>query len=158
YQVHAPSLNSEDYLKRNDPVAAALTVLMDYPEEERALIKKRIFDIIMESDLEDGDKAFLGAFVCVYLPQETITVDVTEEIMEQIIEYEKTWYDLAIEKAEISTLHRTIINLLGKKFGEITNELMERIKNIQDITILDNLAEQVLFIDSLDKFTVPEMS
>ncbi|MEM7538868.1 MAG: hypothetical protein AAF639_42320 [Chloroflexota bacterium] len=82
--------------------------------------------------------------------------------MEQIIEYEKTWYDLAIEageaKGKILTLQDTVINSLRKKFGVITNELIEHIEAIKDLTILDELMTQVLFIDSSDKFTVPEMS
>ncbi|MEM7535857.1 MAG: hypothetical protein AAF639_27000, partial [Chloroflexota bacterium] len=98
YQVDLGRLRSEDYLQDNDPVAACLAALMHHSEEESAVIKKQIFDIIVQSDLDNGDKVFLAEVVGTYLPNEQVQQGATEEIMQQLIEYEKTWIEVAREE------------------------------------------------------------
>merc|ERR1712137_1477193 len=71
---------------------------MHHPEEKDGEIKKTIFDIIVQSDLDNGDKAFLAEVVTAYMPNEQIQ-SATEEIMEQLVEYEKTVFQLAKEEA-----------------------------------------------------------
>ena len=49
-----------------------------------------------------------------------------------------------------------MIKQLNKKFGDIPNELIKQIEAITDRDIIDEVAMQVLFLDSLDKLTIPE--
>ncbi|MEM7535276.1 MAG: hypothetical protein AAF639_24075 [Chloroflexota bacterium] len=157
YQVDLGRLRSEDYLKNNDPVEACLAALMHHSNEKDGEIKKTIFDIIVQSNLDDGDKAFLAEVVSTYMPNEQIQ-SATEEIMEQLVEYEKTVFQLIREEAEMTGLQKAVIKLLRKKFGAVTNDLADRIKKIKDETTLDELMDQILSIDSLDKFALPEMT
>ncbi|MEM7531062.1 MAG: hypothetical protein AAF639_02705 [Chloroflexota bacterium] len=173
YQVDLGRLRSEDYLKNSEPVAACLAALMHHPEKESAVIKKRIFDIIVQSDLDNGDKVFLAEVVGTYLPNEQVQQSATEEVMQQLIEYEKTWIEVAREEGlatgiakgreegrEEGTIlgqQRILFKLLDNKFGEIPDELRGQIEAIKDADVLEGIATQVLFLESLDKLSLPDV-
>lgn len=157
YQVELRDLKSEDYLQLNDPVAACLAVLMQHPEDENAAIKKRSYDIIKESNLSDGDKVFLAHVVNTYLSNAKIKKG-TEEIMEQLMEYEKTWLEMTMDQGRILGYQEMLIKLLRLKFEELSNKFVDRIKAIEDTNVLDDLAAQVLFVQSLDELTLPEVA
>ncbi|MEM7532206.1 MAG: DUF4351 domain-containing protein [Chloroflexota bacterium] len=152
YEVVLEDLMSEEYLDKNDPIAAALAVLMKHEKGISALIKKRSLDIIIQDDeLSEGDKRCLVKIVQEYLPDEKVQGG-TEEIMQQLEEYRLTWW----ERAEVGALQRMLIKQLRFKFQELPDELIERIQAINMESILDDIAAQILSISSLDDLKLPE--
>jgi len=157
YQVELRELKSEDYLALNDPIAACLAVLMQHPENESASLKKRCYDIIRESNLSDGDKVFLAHIVNTYLSQEKLKGG-TKEIMEQLVEYEEDWLEMTMNRGRILGYQDLLIKLLKTKFEELSTKLVERIRTIEDRSMLDDLTTQVLFIQSVDELNLPEVA
>ncbi|MEM7533726.1 MAG: hypothetical protein AAF639_16195 [Chloroflexota bacterium] len=168
YEIVLQDLLSEEYLDLNDPVAAALAVLMKHPKELSALIKKRSLDIITKNDdVSEGDKHFLEGFVHEYVPNAAIQGG-TEEIMQQLEEYQLTYRErlerelqLTIRERLDRELQRTIrvdaiIKILTTKFKEVANDILDIIKSIEDTNLLEELLLQAALIQSLDELALPE--
>jgi len=73
--------------------------------------------------------------------------------MKQLAEYKLTWGERHELKGQQNTL---IKQLYFKFFKEMTDEIVERIKIIEDESILDHITAQILFISSLDELKLPE--
>ncbi|MEM7536307.1 MAG: hypothetical protein AAF639_29250 [Chloroflexota bacterium] len=152
YEIVLQDLLSEEYLGKNDPVAAALATLMKHPKELSAFIKSRSLDIIAASgELSVGDKRFLGDFVQEYLPDEEVQGG-TEEIMKQLAEHKL----LFSERVAVEAQQNFLIELLLEKFHEVADDLLERIRRIEDSEILTNIGKQLFVINSPDDLQLPE--
>ncbi|MEM7536212.1 MAG: hypothetical protein AAF639_28775 [Chloroflexota bacterium] len=150
---------SEEYLDLNDPVAAALAVLMKHPKELSALIKKRSLDIItLNDDVSEGDKHFLEGFVHEYVPNAAIQGG-TEEIMEQLEEYQLTYrerLERELQQFKLEFQQSAIIKVLTTRFQEVASDILDIIKSIEDMNLLEKLLLQSALIQSLDELALPE--
>ena len=152
YEIVLEDLMSEEYLDKNDPVAAALAVLMRHPKKLSALIKKRSLDIITQDDeLSIEDKQCLVHFVEEYKPDDQVQGG-TEEIMKQLAEYKLTWGERHI----VTGRQDMLIDMLKDEFQEIADEVIERIRAIEDSDILRKIGRQLRWIQSPDELVWPE--
>ena len=157
-QVGIRDLSSQTYLAENNPVAAALTVLMQSEGESPALLKLMALQKVVESDLSVGDKFFLVEFMNTYAPTSELS-DPREEIMKNLAEVEMTWSERiraeGEERGEIKGERKMLLRLLTLMFGEVPAPLTERINAITDDAALTALAQQILMIKRLDELVLP---
>lgn len=151
-------LSSQIYLAENNPVAAALSVLMQPEGESPAFIKLMALEKVVDSDLSDGDKLFLVEFMNVYAPTGEL-FDPREEVMQKLVDVEMTWGErLRAEgevRGELKGERKMLLRLLTLMFGEVPEPLAERINAITEETALTALAEQILTIKRLDDLVLP---
>lgn len=161
-QVGIRDLSSQTYLAENNPVAAALSVLMQPEGESPAFIKLMALEKVVDSDLSDGDKLFLVEFMNVYAPTGEL-FDPREEVMQKLVDVEMTWGErlraegeaIGEERGELKGERKMLLRLLTLMFGEVPVPLVERINTITDEAALTALAQQILTIKRLDDLVLP---
>ena len=117
YEIVLQDLLSEEYLDLNDPVAAALAVLMEHPEEVSALIKKRSLETILgDEGISDGDKHFLERFVHQYVPNETVRGG-SEEIMKYLEDSQLSSWERLERRVEIESKQNVALDILQQKIS-----------------------------------------
>ena len=68
---------------------------------------------------------------------------------------EMTWleqqYETGRQEGKIEGKQETLLNLLTLKFGSPSPEIVARVKAVMDMTELDQLISQLLFITTVDQ-------
>ena len=62
-----------------------------------------------------------------------------------------TWLEQQYETGKIEGKQETLLNLLTLKFGPPSPEIVARVKTVMEMTVLDQLIGQLLFITSIDQ-------
>lgn len=160
--VGVRDLISEKYLAQNNPVAAALTVLMEPEHETRAAIKLSALQTVPHSNLGEGDKLFLMELMNTYAPTAGLS-EPREEIMQNLATVEMTWGErLRAEgraegeaQGELNGKRKMLLHLLTLMFGPLPEAFVERVTAIADDAGLDALSRQMLRVKKLDEITFP---
>lgn len=172
-QVGLRDLPADEYITRDDPVAAALSVMMKPGLKLRgrarwvklAELKITALLKVNESDLTIGDKQFLMSMVETYLPNESLPVDIRGEVMEALADVELMWHEQieqkGIEKGiqqgiqqgkQQGIQQRTqelILRLLRKKFGRVPSAITQKVQSMDDLDRLEQLFDEALMADTL---------
>ena len=150
-QVGLADLPSDDYLHSNNAFAATLALLMKHNKKSDLWQKKfEAFRTISTSSLSDGDKLFLVNLMEVYVPTGNLS-EMTKEITKMLPDIEMTWLEQQYETGKIEGKQETLLNLLTLKFGSPSPEIVARVKTVMEMTVLDQLIGQLLFITSIDQ-------
>lgn len=72
------------------------------------------------------------------------------------MEYISSWEQIALERGEIKGRVETILRQLRIKFGELSSEIEERLKAINDVERLDEIADGLIVADSLDDLALDD--
>ncbi len=164
-QVGLRDLPADEYIKRDDPVAAALSVMMKPGVKLRgrarwmklAELKITALLKVNESDLTIGDKQFLMSMVETYLPNESLPVDIRGEVMEALADVELMWHEQieqkgiekGIQQGKQQRTQELILRLLRKKFGRVPEVVVQKVQVIDDVDILEQLFDEALMADTL---------
>ncbi len=155
-EVGVRELASEAYLRRNEPVAAALAALMKPAETETAVIKLESLRQVLESALPENDRSFLAWLVNTYLPQAQVSA--TEEHIMQELEL---MVDSAVYHARYEALEegreegryegeqRSLLRMLRLRFGELPQPLVDKINSLDDLSAFAQLMERGLLASSI---------
>ena len=167
-QVGLRDLKSAEYLALNHPVAAMLATLMKPAESSTAAVKLNALQIVVKSNLTEGDKLFLIKMVETYLPVGQV-FDAQEEVMQALAEVELTWVDRALQEGEQkgrqegrqegvqAGMRQLLLLLLAQKFGDLPVEFVERLNAITDPATFAQLSSQVLTAQRLSDITLPNL-
>lgn len=169
-QVGLRDLPADEYITRDDPVAAALSVLMKPGEGLRGRarwaklgeLKIKAIVKVHESGLTAGNKAFLMSMVETYLPNEALPVQIRGEVMEALADVELMWHERieqkgvekGIQQGKQQRTQELILRLLRKKFGRVPEVVVQKIQVIDDVDILEQLFDQALMADSLAEIAI----
>ena len=158
-EVGVRELASEAYLRRNEPVAAALAALMKPAETETAAIKLESLRQVLDSALPENDRSFLAWVVHTYLPQAQVSA--TEEYIMQELDL---MVDFAVYRSRYEALEegreegrqegeqRSLLRMLRFRFGELPQPLVDKINLLDDLNAFAQLMEQGLLANSIDEF------
>ena len=154
-EIGVRELVSEEYLRRNEPVAAALAALMKPTEMETAAIKLESLRQVLDSALPENDRSFLAWVVHTYLPQAQVSA--TEEYIMQELDL---MVDFAVYRSRYEALEEgrqegrqeIVLHQLQRKFGELSQPLVDKIGLLDDLSVLAQLNEQVFLANSIDEF------
>lgn len=162
-EVGLSNLPGDSYVDQADAAIAALAVLMQPRALTEAELKLRALRRVVESPLSNGDKLFLVGMIETYLPQDVL-YDAKENIMFDIMDIKESWIERIQregreqwrEEGREEGKREMVLRLLTRKFGELPNELTERIERIEDNSLLDQLGEQIITADTLTDIHVDE--
>ena len=156
-QVGLRDLPADEYIKRDDPVAAALSVMMKPGVKLRgrarwvklAELKITALLKVNESDLTIGDKQFLMSMVETYLPNESLPVDIRGEVMEALADVELMWHERIEQQGILQRTQELILRLLRKKFGRLPEAIVHKVETMDDLNRLEQLFDEALMADTL---------
>jgi hypothetical protein len=158
-QVGLRDLTSQVYLALGDPIAATLAALMRPGHESTALIKLMALRTVVGSSLTDGEKLFLINIVETYLPQMAV-FDAREEVMQALADTELTWLERVQregqQKGEQAGMRTLLLLQLTWKFGELPQDVVDRLNAITDPAVFAEISKQLLTAQSLDEITFPD--
>lgn len=154
-QVGLRSLDSDEYLSQNNPIAATLAVLMKRRGRSKAQVKLAALQTVVNSNLTEGDKLFLINMVETYLPQQEV-FDAREEIMQALQAIEQTWMEKLVEKGHQQGMRTLVLLMLSSKFGPLPQAIVDQLNAIDDTAIFANLSQQLLTATRLEEIRFPD--
>ncbi|MDY6807299.1 MAG: hypothetical protein SXA11_26280 [Cyanobacteriota bacterium] len=125
--------------------------------EEREEEKWKLIKSLYERDYAELEVVNLFRFIDKMM---TLNTELEEKLYAKVRQYEaerKTPFlsrmeEIAIEKTAKSTNNKSIINLLHKRFGELSETLVEKINKIDDISVLEKLILDTISVTSAEEF------
>ncbi len=160
-QLHLRRQNWRDYLKKDNPAAAALIACMEYKDEEKVQLKIEFLKMILRMRLDPARQQFLIGFFDTYAPltwpeEEIVQQKLAEELPSQEVKemteiltsYHLRGREEGREEGKLTTLQGTLIRQLRRKLGNISAELEKQILKNTNITQLENALENIFDFDS----------
>ena len=155
--VQLNRLNWRDFLKQKNAVAAALMAKMRIDKKDRAKVKAECLRLMVSLSLNPAKMQLISGFVDSYLrlnsKEETVfqselnTMGLKEK--EQIMQITTSWEEKGIVRGQKQGQANTILRLLKRKLGDLSEETENRIKSLESER-LDVLTEDLLDMTSFD--------
>ncbi|MFW6316100.1 MAG: Rpn family recombination-promoting nuclease/putative transposase [Cyanobacteriota bacterium] len=150
--VQLNRLNWRDFLRQENPVAAALMAKMAIQPEERAQVKAECLRLLATLRLNPAKMKLISGFVDSYLRLsseeeeefETYIQEFQPQQQEEVMEIVTSWMERG-QKGEALTL---VLKLLSRRVGSLNSELESAISELS-LTQLEALAEALLEFNSL---------
>ena len=153
-QVGLRDLQSDEYLRLNNPVAATLATLMKPGKASKALLKLKSLQIVVNSSLTEGDKLFLIDVVEKYLPREEV-FDAREEVMIALQEVEMTWGEKHFAKGKQNGMRTMLLLTMQRKYGQVPQSIVDKLNLITDPDVFVDLNQQLLIAPTIDALVLP---
>lgn len=145
--LHLKSKNWREYIRSNNPVAAALLSEMGYKESERVELKKEFFRMLVRMELNDVQRRLIHSFFETYL---ILTDEEEERVMEEVRKLPEA--DLILElPISYEEKGKEIGKEIGKKIGEeigrkatieqVALEMLNENADLEFITKVTKLSE-----------------
>jgi hypothetical protein len=128
-----------EYLASPEPLAWALTALMDCGNLSRAELKMRCLTQIAEAPLSDKERQELANCVETYL-------ELTHEMS---LLYKVSWADKMMMEGERRGIQGVLCDQLEERFGPVPEEVRTHIESIQSVDRLRRLARKLPTAKSL---------
>ncbi|HSH04265.1 MAG TPA: hypothetical protein VLL52_17275 [Anaerolineae bacterium] len=150
WQVNLRDLVGDDYAARLDPIAATLSAVM--PTKQLAQARLNSWrTIINNNQLTWDEKCFLIFFTDTYIPLSSLD-DLGEDLMNELtLLQEEFLYDpyriglrQGREEGLLSGMKTAIRQILTDKFDQIPSDWEERLTQVNNLTVLEELLAQVL--------------
>lgn len=151
-QLHLKRHSWKDYLKNDNPAAAALISCMDYDDEEKVQLKTEFLKMILRMRLDPARQQFLIGFFDTYVPltwpeEETVQQKLAEELppqeVKEMTEILTSYHLRGKEEGKLATLQGTLLKLAVRKLGTISTELENQILKNTNIAQLENAVENI---------------
>ena len=75
------------------------------------------------------------------------------DIMRYVTSIERLAKQEGIQEGKIRTARESVIEVLEARFGEVPNTIVEKINNINDLSVLKSLLKDAIAIPSTDAFS-----
>jgi Domain of unknown function (DUF4351) len=146
-------LNWRDFLKRPNPVAAALMAKMEIAPADRPRVKVECLRMIAKLKLDKARTFLLSGFIDNYLrlspiEEQQFRVEVDKiklpQERENVMEITTSW----MEQGQESATRSLVIKQLTRKFGNLSPELLARVNGLS-IDRVEALAEDLLDFTSV---------
>ncbi|WP_152667827.1 hypothetical protein [Aneurinibacillus tyrosinisolvens] len=147
--------NWRDYIKQDNPAAAALLSKMGYRKDERIQVKLEFLRMLVRLELDPARTKLLAGFFETYLRLE----DTEEQVLQmelkklgqneevRIMELTTSWERKGIMKGKIES----IVLYLGARFGESSITAQEKAKLLTDVELLNKVSLDVFAAESVDE-------
>jgi flagellar biosynthesis/type III secretory pathway protein FliH len=160
-------LNWRDFVRRENPVAAALMAKMDIAKEDRPRVKLECLRLLATLKLDRARMSFISAFVDTYLKLspteeakfETELAELVPQEKEEVMELTTSWMERGIEKGLQQGLQQGLarerelaVRLLRRKVGTISAEAEMRVSSLESDRV-EALLEALLDFATPDDLT-----
>jgi len=154
--IQLNTLNWRDYIRNENPVAAALMTKMSVAQRDRPYVKLECLRLLASLRLNPAKSQLISGFVHTYLKltgeenavfeREVAALEIEER--QPVIQITNEWIERGREEGAISEA-RGLLNRIGqKRLGAPSPEVIARIAAITDTTVLGTLCERVLDVES----------
>lgn len=160
-QLHLKRHNWMEYLKKDNPAAAALMSCMDYREEEKVKLKIEFLKMILRMRLDPARMQLLIGFFETYIKlslqdEELVQRKLAEELppkevsemTEILTSYHLRGREEGREEGKKEALQRTLMKQARRKLGSISQEFEKQILQCTSISHLENALENIFDFDS----------
>jgi hypothetical protein len=153
-------LNWRDFVRRENPVAAALMAKMDIAKEDRPRVKLECLRLLATLKLDRARMSFISAFVDTYLKLspteeakfEAELAELSPPEKEEVMELTTSWMERGIEQGLQQGLQQgevaVTLRLLKRRFGALSEDVSARIAALP-------LARVEALADALLDFATP---
>lgn len=159
YIIELRRMNWRNFIKRDNPVAAALLSKMGYNKRDRVQVKMECLRMLLYLKLDPARMHLITGFFDTYLVLDDIeesklweelkVLDPKEEA--KIVELKTNWEKIAeskgILKGKIEGKIEGERKILGKfiqaHFGEVSRGMLEQIGYLTDLDIIEHLTDQL---------------
>ncbi len=159
YTVELHKKNWRDYIKQDNPIAAALLSKMGYTKEERVQVKKEFLRMLVRLELDPARMHLITGFFDAYLVLNYIEEGkLREEIQmleskeeKKIMELKTNWEKTAELKGKIEGERRILSKFIKAQFGEVSNGMLEQVAGLANLELLDRLTDQLFQISNFEE-------
>jgi hypothetical protein len=155
--VQLNRLDWRDFLKQNNPVAAALMAKMKIDKSDRPTVKAQCLRLLVTLTLDPAKMQLISGFVDTYLrlnsTEESIfqsqlsTMNLQEQ--ERIMQITTSWKEEGLREGLQKGQSNTILRLLNRKLGNLPEDIADLVRSLEP-SQLDSLTEDLLDFQSLD--------
>jgi hypothetical protein len=148
-------MNWRDFIKRDNPVAAALLSKMGYNKRDRVQVKMEFLRMLLYLKLDPARMHLITGFFDTYLVLDDIeesklweelkALDPKEEakIMEIKTNWEKNAESKGIIQGRVLGEQKILRKFMEAHFGERSSDLLEQISELTDLDIIENLTDRL---------------
>ena len=163
YKLELKKQNWRDYIRSDNPVAAALLCKMGFKPEEKVKVKLEFMRMLIRMKLDPARMELLAGFFETYLKlneeeeeqyyRELGKLDRKE--VEVIMQITTSWHEKGRAEGEIKgkaeKAREVICKYLDRRFGEKTKDLQQKVHHISNLEILDYVLEELFAANTLEE-------
>jgi len=171
YKLELKKLDWRDYIKSDNPVAAALLSKMGFSSDEKVHVKLEFMRMLTRMKLDPARMELLGGFFETYLKlnqkeeedffRELEKLDWKE--VDSIVQITTSWHKkgktegMALGKAEgkaegkIEQSQEIICKYLTRRFGMESDKVINKVQELNDLEVLDNLLAELFAANSREE-------
>jgi len=147
---------AEEYMAKDQPLAWALAALMSRGSMSRAEHKMACLRRIASAQLDELHSFLLGNCVETYLQcegrdAEELAALQARDNAKEVRAMRLTWADQLRKEGEEQGGRQILLDLLGARFGPLSDEVKQRVEGIHSVKRLTEIAKQVLVAHSLEE-------
>jgi len=162
-KLEPKKLNWRDYIRSDNPAAAALMCKMGFAKEERVQVKVEFVRMLARMKLDPARSSFLMTFFESYLKLDKREEELFQREMSKldrkeaaaIMQLTNSWEERGRAEGKIEgkiEYAREIISrLLNAKYGNASAGIQKEVKQVTDLNILDEILEKLFAADSFEK-------
>ena len=159
-QLHLIRKNWRDYLKKDNPAAAALMSCMNYTEAEKKQIKVEFLKMLLRLKLDPARMQLLMGFFDTYLVlneeeeaevKQALKEELPPEEVKEMAEILTAYHKMGIKegiKEGTTALQNTLIKQSRRKLGHLSLETEQKIREIESVALLEEILENIFDFDS----------
>ncbi len=155
--IGLPELKADDYIANDNPLAPALTALMQPLALGRAAQKLVSLQRTLSSGVDEARQVLLTNLIETYLKlnvEETVDFqNLVSQSNEPEVEEMLSIYE---ERGIVKGTRQALLNLMRVKFGELPEQVEAKVRSITDEEMLDTLLERILTAATLGDMKLEE--
>ncbi len=158
YKLELRKLNWREFIKSDNPVAAALLSKMGYRKEEKVQVRIEFLRMLTRLKLDPAKTELIGGFFHSYLKlnqqeQEQFEEEVSrlsKKEAEIIMQITTPWHEKGRMEGKIEGKVEILLRQLKKRFGEVPEDVERGIKSLATER-LGEVGEALFDINTLDE-------
>lgn len=171
YKLELKKLHWRDYVRSDNPVAAALLSKMGFKPEERVKVKVEFMRMLVRMKLDPARMELLCSFFETYLKlnrqeeeefyQELGKIDKKE--VELIMQITTSWHEkgrmegrlegeaVGEARGKVEKAQEIIFKFLEARFGVDTSGIREKVRQLSDLEVLDRVLAELFAVNSAEE-------
>ncbi|ABO49108.1 conserved hypothetical protein [Desulforamulus reducens MI-1] len=158
YKLELRKLNWREFIKSNNPVAAALLSKMGYRKEEKVQVKLEFLRMLTRLKLDPARAELIGGFFHSYLKlnqqeEEQFEQEVRrlgKKEAEIIMQITTPWHEKGRMEGKLEGQLALVLRQLKKRFGEVPEDIEKLIKSL-NTDKLEEVGEALFDINNIDE-------
>jgi hypothetical protein len=159
FKLELKKLSWREYLRRDNPVAAALLSKMNFSKEERVQVKLEFMRMLTRLKIDPARMELLGGFFETYLKlgqQEEEEYyrklgNIDKKEVDIIMQITTSWHEKGKIEGKIEKAREDICKFITRRFNTDPGEVRGKVQQAASLEILDNLMEELFAVNTLEE-------